>query len=653
MGDNSKPLSSLPAKPRKLITSSAVNKRREWLLYVFTLAFVLLSLLLLYKVPFNGDDAINCMTGGALAFGHRTIWQHTSMLYKNWLDTGRVYPLAFYSYALFSALPTLFAYRTFQIVLNMTVIASFGALTHRLTKSSQAAAAAMLLIPVFIQFRYYQDPVMAYHGMLQFVALYLIWAMYLQIYGIEKGKVIPIIGSSLLYLCCLLTYEISFAFILIFVLISIHYGKGAGKFINVNPHLLVTAAILGVTFYYRTHAANASYAGVSISWNIWKILKAFISQISSAIPLSYWLLATPTFLIYGIRQFIFAITFWDVFLSVTLGVLLLAIFFFLPRRKIPLSLFLYGLVLWLLPASIISLSLRYQTELSPGVGYLPIYIQYFGGALIAVSTIHYIFMRVKNEKANRIFAFLIALCFSLGFLINNINNRQIKNVYADNNCQALSAAAMNDGILDRLEDNDALLVLGGGYGLVFDPASFICLNAGGLRISSKSLQMLTDTEKDKKNSGIAVLNPEDLYVFLSAGDLLCGSAVVGKVESITFDSESQTITQVTVSEVTIYVCDSGNGILHISSQAPDGTLTGTDILTSDIFAEPDSDNKNILKSDGQISGINIDINRITAVHEPEGISKISQLDQEKTCTITIEAVDNPIVFNTIAVAGPG
>ena len=646
------------------------NVRREHILYSLSMIFVLLTLLLLYKVPFNGDDAINCTTGGALTYLDRSLWDHTQQILKSWLDTGRFYPLAFYSYTVFTVLPTLAAYRTFQICLNLIVIASFGVLTYRLTKSSQAAAAAILIIPVFIQYRYYQDPMLAYHGMLQFVALFLIWAMFFQIYGIEKKKVLPILFSSILFVCSLLIYEISFSFIAVFLLIAVHYGKGKMRIVYFLPHLIVTAVILGITLYLRANAASAGYSGTQISFDIGKIAKAFISQTTSAIPLSYWILAQPTFLFHSAGQFFAAVKAWDVLLAVIFGVLLMFVFFLLPRKKSPRSLILYGLALWLLPATIISLSERYQIELSPGVGYLPIYIQYFGGVLIAICVIQFIFVRVKKEAVIRILAVIFVVCFSFGFLINTTNNRQIKNVFADNNNQALSSKAMQDGILNSLENNDSLLVLGGGYGLSYNPACFVCLYANGLRVSNQTLDALiaaqnisaddvdlniqslsaekeTSEQTNELSSTMVTLTPENLYVYQCIGDLECGFAELGKVVSIVYDSADMTIKEVNVSEMTIYVCDEGQGRLHIEQQNED-IVSGTDILLADIFAEPAALSK-LLLSDGQNTAADVDVTRITSVEELTGLAKVYQLDQNKMCTLTIQSSEGTFLFSRTGV----
>lgn len=54
------------------------------------------------------------------------------------------------------------------------------------------------------------------------------------------------------------------------------------------------------------------------------------------------------------------------------------------------TLFLIGFVLCVIPAFIIALSSRYQSELIMGIGYLPVYLQYFG-AVCCITSIFFFF----------------------------------------------------------------------------------------------------------------------------------------------------------------------------------------------------------------------------------------------------------------------
>ena len=43
---------------------------------------------------------------------------------------------------------------------------------------------------------------------------------------------------------------------------------------------------------------------------------------------------------------------------------------------------MFGLLLWLLPGSVISLSTKYQLDLLPGLAYIPVHFSYFGIGIV-------------------------------------------------------------------------------------------------------------------------------------------------------------------------------------------------------------------------------------------------------------------------------
>lgn len=625
-------------------------QRREKLILSLSICFVLLTLLILYKVPYNGDDMINCTTPGVLKYEGISIWQLTFRLLKNWIDVGRLYPLAFYVYSLFNVFSTLFAYRTFLIILNLLVISSFGILIYKISKSAQTTSLAILLMTVIIQFRVYHDPVIAFHGMLQFVALYLIWAIFLQIYAIEKKKVLPLIFSSCLYAFCILTYEISYSFIVIFIVTAIIYGRGKMRFLAALPHYLVTAIILLITFYLRFHAPNA-YAGTNFSIDISKILKTYINQVSAGFPLSYWILSKPPYLFYSFKAIIENITIWDIFLTGTLFAILLGCFWLLPRKGHTRCLFIYGLMLSLLPPTIISLSERYQQELSIGMGYLPVYVQYFGVALLIVGIIQFILLHIKQKMYFRIITIIFSICICIVFLINNVNNRSIQKAFAEDFSQAVSDTAMSRGLLDSVPDDSLFLTLRGGRGVEFDPQSFVCLYADGLHITAATLQSLVDTEQVELSDTTATIYPDNLYVYEAIGDLVRGIAAAGKVNSIVYDPITMTIVHVYVSEITMYLCDDGSGTITVEQMNGEGAVIVAALQITDIYAEPDADQHAVLHPALVDNTSNIIAERVTPVQMIGQFEQLFAQNQEKSCKLTMEAENGLILFDTISIVG--
>ncbi len=542
-----------PVKLSDSISDTTTQQRKIVAIYIASIICVFLTFLLLFKVPYNGDDMINCLTDGGLSYSNRSLFDHTYSLLQSWMNSGRFYPLAFYSYAMFTAFPTLVAYRSIQIILNMAVIVSFAVFVRKLTANDLLAVAGILIAPVFFQYRYYQDPITAYHGMLQLVALYIILALILHLKGLESGKIRYQLLGMVFYAFSLLTYEISFAFIVLFLVLPFYYEKPRRAALSMLPYIIITSVILSFTLYLRTVAPNPTYAGISFSWDVYGIMKAFLSQLSAAIPLSYWLLATPDFMIYSVKVMMNNISVGDVVIMLLMWALLIISLKNLPAKKAGQKILVFGILLWVLPATILSLSSRYQTELSPGVGYLPVYVQYFGGILIALYVCSLILSRISKERKRKIVSVILVSCFCFGFLLNHVNNRTIQKTYSNNNRQDVSTYAMEQGMMSCVEEGASLLVIEGGYGMNFEPTSFVYKYADSLRIVPKTLQILHD---EVVSAGLPVtghIEPESLYVYIASGDLTNGIAQVAKISAVDYDTENMTITKMYASEIQMVV----------------------------------------------------------------------------------------------------
>ncbi len=556
------------------------SERKEQLFLLLSLLFCLFTLAAIYPAPYNGDDAINCLTGGYLAYSGRSLWDHTKMLLDSWMSTGRFYPMAFYSYAVFTWLPTLFLYRSFQIILNFFVILSFAVLVRKISGRFLYAGLAVLLLPVFFQYRYYQDPILAYHGMLQFVALYLIWATFFFLIAVETRRWRYSVISALFFAFALMTYEISYAFLALFIIIPFIRGTEKKRWLMIIPHGIVSVFLLLYTLFLRSQAVS-SYAGISFSFDPYGLAKAFLSQLSAAIPLSYWILATPTFLPYSKTAFLDAFRIEDAIGAALLLALLLMVVYCFPLKKPGGRIWIYGLAFWILPATILSLSSRYQTELSPGVGYLPVYVEYFGGVLLAIAIVSFLLGRVSNRKVQRVLAVCIALCFSCGFLINSVNNRCIVQFYSENNTQLLSTQALSSGLFSSLKQGDRLLIMNGGYGMNFEPCGFVYQYADSLAISPVTVRQLAEDNGTIPDDETAVLYPRDLSIYYAAGDPDLGMAQIAQVESLTYRTEDFSIVSASVTDITVYL--SGASQCTLSAQTPQGLVA---ISAEDIYSNP-------------------------------------------------------------------
>lgn len=104
-----------------------------------------------------------------------------------------------------------------------------------------------------------------------------------------------------------------------------------------------------------------------------------------------------------------------------------------------------------------------------------------------------------------------------------------------------------------VEEGASLLVIEGGYGMNFEPTSFVYKYADSLRIVPKTLQILHD---EVVSAGLPVtghIEPESLYVYIASGDLTNGIAQVAKISAVDYDTENMTITKMYASEIQMVV----------------------------------------------------------------------------------------------------
>jgi hypothetical protein len=256
------------------------------------------------------------------------------------------------------------------------------------------------------------------------------------------------------------------------------------------------------------------------------------------------------------------------------------------------------------------------------MGYLPVYVQYFGVALLIVGIIQFALFRIKQKTIFRIITIIFSVCICSAFLVNNVNNRSIQKAFAEDFSQAVSDTAMSSGLLDSVPDDSLFLTLRGGRGVEFDPQSFVCLYADGLHITAATLQSLVDTEQVELSDTTATIYPDNLYVYEAIGDLVRGLAAAGKVNSIVYDPITMTIVHVYVSEIALYLCDEPDALLHpvLQPVVVDNA--------SNIIAE-----------------------RVTPVQKIGQFEQLFAQNQEKSCELTMESENGLILFDTISIVG--
>ncbi len=385
---------------------------------------------------FFGDDAATSFVKGDLAYSNLTLSQ---LIYNNvnmWINYGRFFPLAAVTgFLLFSFVPNLFLYKLLAIAFNVINILIFAHLIRLMTGLRSLSLLAILSTPVFLQFRLFHDPIMSFTFLLQMVLFLTIISAIFLISYLKSGKRIYLVSSLILYFLSMLAYEATLPFFILYILIIFFYSENRdSRYILKLSFLFIALSLLciSIPIIIRIHhglplVGGSDFTTSSSAYvpniNAKDFAVTLAKQTYSALPLSYQIVnyfTRPTETFNDLKNI----------LSPTIFVIILAYFSLYwsiskrvmedvsqqRQKKFDVkALSIFGLVLLVLPATLVSLSPRYQKEIYWGVGYLPVYISYFGAVIIALCAIYIIYDKARN--CNRNYIMLISLVLAVTFSI--------------------------------------------------------------------------------------------------------------------------------------------------------------------------------------------------------------------------------------------
>lgn len=661
----------------------------------FTGAIVALtiSFFYLFRLPYTGDDRTNSMTKGIVWSG-QTVRQHTYWVEKGWLDRGRFFPLGFYSRALFYYLPDLFSYRIFQILLNIVVCAIFAVFVQKISKRWYISLFALLMPAVFFQTRDYHDAITGFHGFLQFVTIFFFLSLICQIMAFERRKILFGVFSGIFFLASLLLYEVSYSFAAIFIVVALLYKKKAKeRILTVLPHFIAIVIALIPTIYYKLHAVGDAYEGVTFSLQIDKIIQTFGIQLFSAMPLSYMVIFPEIFqeakvqaknlsIVYAFFYVLFAILIWWCFWTAKNHIYKGSAQSKMiqdqsesdqpPNIENQLSsqsdtaneltkktktensgfrnLFFLGLIIWLAPAGLVALSIRYQEELKLGIGYLPVYIQYFGGICIAAAIVFFVLEQVKTIPWKVILSIGCTFCFTIAVLMTQTGHEISRREIAKNDLQTLSQYALEQGLMDDVEEDAHFLMLQGGLSPELLTEYFVLQYADKLRVTPatpEEFMVEVEASGGSDADGTVTIYPENLYVFYAYGGTENGVVVLAKATSIDFKAGQQEmlfkdrIEQVYLEQAKGFVLGSDSTVISLTVQ--DGADEFSQVLAGmkDLATGEDANStgKVIVDSD-----TDVEIQRISERFSLNEKEKQFSPYQADSFLFTIKAGENPILL---------
>jgi len=423
---------------------------------------VLFNILILSNIlqsDYFGDDLYNFQISGKVPYEYMTITSYTYEAIVGWMKNGRFFPIAVaYLYYVFDWFDSIYSYKMLMLVVTVTSNLLFSLFIYLFSKNKHISLLVLLITPILFQYRFYHDPILSFHGLMPLLFSFFIVSLIFLLKHLENGNKLHLTASFLFFSACLLTYEISYTFLLIYMLIvssqisiKTHIKR---YFMVLSPYFFVLVLFTVFTLYLRdlTSMDGGPY---SLSWDVVAILKTYYFQTISVLPTTYYI------------NFGHKVHMHDIeIMHITLSLLL---FFYIYISALRLkgfesqeykSLIVLAVLIMLLPGLLISLSIKFQGTLGEmnkvqfGLAYIPIYIQTFGLSLL---------LSVLINKASSVKRNLFVLAgLALILTIHMVSNKQVidkVNSPYKNNREVLTLFLSGD-FKDRLHSGDVIKIIG-------------------------------------------------------------------------------------------------------------------------------------------------------------------------------------------------
>jgi hypothetical protein len=456
-------LSALAGTSRGKAVSDGLRRDGRYLLLCGTaLALAVISLSPLLGNGFNGDDLPNSVTFAtsvlhAQGQGLGDLIHTVLASVPGWAQSGRFFPLSAYGVFLFYFVDGhALALKLFVLALILVDLGLLGYLTTQITGSRTLGVLAILITPLLFQFRtgVYHDPITAFSGLLQVVLTCTLISLILLLLYLRSSKRRYLVASLAIYAASMLTYEITTPFFLLFAVLAWLYPErrsllmsariswpfaalaGAAVALNMGLRLFFQVAFSGSAAEYAQAASVGGPIARAYIPNLapGAILETIAHQVSAALPLGFQQLAAPgRWLFPSFSADLAAQPAFYLLLIAGYGAMAVVLGWRLWREVLARSHgFRPGLLcvpvcgLLILPNVLISLSPRYQAETSWGIGYLPVYLSYFGVALLLVALIYGLFRLAASAERSAAFATVTTIALAVGIayvsVVNHANN---------------------------------------------------------------------------------------------------------------------------------------------------------------------------------------------------------------------------------------
>ena len=403
-----------------------IQKHQNWILMAI---FSLLIYRPILQSPFGADDIWMSTLPARYDYGTESPIGHFQSQVSFWLDRGRLMwvGLVIETY-IFELLPGRLEYKIYLLALNCLVAFFLFKTCLRFGLSKQSATLAFLIFLSLGQIRPFFDPRVHFAGLQQIVALSIMLITFLLSKYVENKRIIYPVQASVVLITSLLLYETVILFVPAWILllyVAARKQKQTQRYLGILIFASSAMLFLGAAQIARERGSVSSH---EVSVDLPEVWNTFKMQLFGTVPSSSFPGSSTDFWNGAFRSSSNGLVFWGV-LAALFGMLMVAS----SNKngvqensgKVPIPVFVppfplaFALSALFLPVLLISITYRWQQELSPGLPYISVYLQQIGLAILVAIAFQKLFGR-KN-RMSYLLPQTLAVMLSIVVMAGNLN----------------------------------------------------------------------------------------------------------------------------------------------------------------------------------------------------------------------------------------
>ena len=221
------------------------------------LAFTIVFLAPLLRSGFYDDDMMNSCTAGFMRMSNFRMGQFLEAHIKDWMINGRFFPMAVaITYVVHRTFSSAGPYKAFLLFTVLTNVVQLYYLLRVWKVNRTVAQLAALSFVLLMQMRLFPDPILSFASLMQFLTGELLLSIICLQKYFDTNRAFWMVASALLFLAALVTYEVSYLFLPIYLAIAYaHHRQWWPTVLAMRPHLLMAlflaAFVLGLRMTFR------------------------------------------------------------------------------------------------------------------------------------------------------------------------------------------------------------------------------------------------------------------------------------------------------------------------------------------------------------------------------------------------------------------